>query len=114
MLTRKQKVTTTLTPREKKSLDALAQEWGLKSGTILRRLILLLTEGKIKIVDLIKKVEDINLTDDNSHSMRISLSDIEKQQFLTVIKGWDFPASAVLRRLVRALLSGEIPKNDLW
>ena len=114
MITRKQTITTTLTHTEKKALDELAQGWGLKSGTILRRLVLFLIENKIDIINLIKKTEETNLTEENSHSLRVGVSDIEKQQLLNIVKEWDFPISAILRRLVRALLTGVIPKNGLW
>ena len=111
---RQEQVATTLSSREKKALDNVAQEWGLKSGTVLRRLILFFIQGKITIVDLVKKTEQEDESQENVHTIRIALSDIEKQSFLSAIKGWDFSVSSIIRRLVRAFLSGNIPKNDLW
>ena len=92
----------------------MGQEWGLKSGTVLRRLILFFNQGKISILDLVQKTEQIDNSKENIHTVRIALSDAEKQSFLASITGWDFPISTIIRRLVRALLSGDIPKNDLW
>ena len=116
MVVRKQQVVTTLNSNEKKALDDFALEWGLKSGTVLRRLVLFFNQGKISIIDLIQKTEqtDNDNLQEKTHVVRIALSDVEKQNFLSAIKDWDFPVSAILRRLVRALLSGNIPKSDLW
>ena len=112
--TRNQKVTTRISNREKKALDEFANEWGIRSGTVLRRLILFLIQGKINIADLITQNENNNSAEENFYTLQSALTDVEKQQLLKVIKGWDFPLSVILRRLIRALLTGVISKNDLW
>ena len=115
MKARDQKVTTTVTRREKKELDELAQKWGLKSGIILRRLVLFFIQGRISMIDLIHKTVGFNYnSEENSHSVQVTLSEIEKREFLIVVQEWDFPVSTILRRLIRALLSGEISKNEFW
>ena len=113
MARRQQQVSTRLTLKEKKALDDLIQEWGVTATTVLRRLIIIFNHGKINIPDLIKK-EEIDESEERIYVMRISLSDLEKKQFLNAIKGWGFRTSAVLHRLVLAFLSGDIPRNILW
>ena len=113
MIKRKQKINARLTIKEKKELDTLAKEWGLSLANILRRLILIFVQGKISVIDLIRKIENIDSNEDFL-SIQVTLTDAEKQHFLDAIKEWDFSANAILRRLTRALLTGVIPKSDLW
>ena len=116
--TRRTSVNTTISVNEKKILDEIAQEWGLKPGIILRRLILHLLQGKITLLEILKKpsVQEIDSSDEekNFFPIRSALSQAEKTALLTISKEWDFTVSAILRRLIRALTSGDIPKNSLW
>lgn len=113
---RRKTVNTTLSVMEKKKLDNIADEWGLKPGMILRRLILLLLQEKITLLDVLSKpsVQEMDLEERNFHPVRVSLSDSEKENLLKISKEWDFTVAAILRRLVRALLSNDIHKEDLW
>ena len=109
-------VTTTMTAAEKKALDEIAQEWGLATGTVLRRLILLLLQERISFLEILKRTSNYEQEEreENTHAIRVALSSVEKQQLLNIAKDWDFPITLILRRLIRALTSGEIPKNTLW
>lgn len=114
---RRKTVSTTLSITEKKKLDNIADEWGLKPGMILRRLILLLLQGKITLLDVLSKpsVQEMDMSEErNFHPVRVSLSDSEKENLTKISKEWDFTVTAILRRLVRALLSNDIRKEDLW
>ena len=119
--TRRTSVSTTISMNEKKILEEIAQEWGLKPGTILRRLVLHLLQGKITLLEILKKpsvqeIDSINSSDEerNFFPIRSALSQTKKEALLTISKEWDFTVSAILRRLIRALTSGDIPKNSLW
>ena len=119
--TRRTSVSTTISMNEKKILEEIAQEWGLKPGTILRRLVLHLLQGKITLLEILKKpsvqeIDSINSSDEerNFFPIRSALSQTEKEALLTISKEWDFTVSAILRHLIRALTSGDIPKNSLW
>lgn len=116
--TRRTSVSTTISMNEKKILEEIAQEWGLKPRMVLRRLVLHLLQGKITLLEILKKpsVQEIDLSDEerNFFPIRSALSQTEKEALLTISKEWDFTVSAILRRLIRALTSGDIPKNSLW
>ncbi len=114
MTVRKQKINTRLTITEKNELDKIAQEWGTSISYVLRRLIYFFIHDKISVVDLVRKIENTDSTEECLYGLQVTLTDIEKQCFLNAIKDWDFSASSILRRLVRALLSGIIQKNELW
>ena len=114
MVRRRQQVTTRLNVEERKGLDELATEWGVSSGAILRRLILFFSKGKISILELIRRTEDMDLSQERLYTMRIALSEQERETFLSAVEGWDFSISDILRRLLRALVSGAIPENDIW
>ena len=112
----KRQLSTRLNDREKKGLAELAKGWSVSSGTVLRRLILFFNQGKISILELVKKTEteEDELSHEKLYSIRVTLSDLERREFLNAIKGWDFSISSVLRRLVRVLISGAIDGEDLW
>ena len=114
MMKRKQKINTRLTIQEKKELGNIAKEWDISLSNVLRRLIFFLIQGNISVIDLVKKVESADLTEENFYGVQVTLTDTEKQRFINAIKEWDFSASAILRRLARALLAGIISKSDLW
>lgn len=102
---------------EKKILDEIAREWGLKPGMVFRRLILHFLQGNITLPEILKKpsIQEIDLSEEkNFFPIRSALSQEEKKKLVAISKEWDFTVSAILRRLVRALTSGDIPKNSLW
>ena len=114
---RRTSANTTITISEKKLLDEIAQEWGLKPGVILRRLILYLLQGKITVPEIMMKsnIQEIDASEEkNFVPIRAALSQSEKDELLTMSKEWDFTVSTILRRLIRALTSGVIQKEELW
>ena len=67
---------------------------------ILRRLILHLLQGKITLLEILKKpsVQEIDSSDEerNFFPIRSALSQTEKEALLTISKEWDFTVSASL------------------
>ena len=111
----KQTISTTLTLVEKQALDKIATEWGLKAGVVLRRLVLFLLQNRISFIEILQNpVREMESESESFISVKVLLSISEKQEIIRIAKEWDFTVSAVLRRLVRALLFGGIPKNKLW
>ena len=110
----KQTISTTLTLVEKQALDKIATEWGLKAGVVLRRLVLFLLQNRISFIEILQNPVRGESESESFISIEVLLSINEKQEIIRIAKEWDFTVSAVLRRLVRALLFGGIPKNKLW
>lgn len=110
----KQTISTTLTLVEKQALDKIATEWGLKAGVVLRRLVLFLLQNRISFIEILQNPVCEESESESFISIKVLLSINEKQEIIRIAKEWDFTVSAVLRRLVRALLFGGIPKNKLW
>ena len=116
---RRVQLTTRLNGREKRELEKFARTWGVSSAAVFRRLIHFFSEGKISILELIKRTDsdemDLPEKKEKIYALRITLSEFEREKFLlNASKEWDFSISSLLRRLLRALIVGKISRNDLW
>ena len=115
-------ISTTLTEEEKKKLDFMAHDWGIRSGTIMRRLIQYFISDKMSLVDVLKKSNEIKDNLPNSPSeektmkcfVRTSLGFGEKNKLNILVSEWDLSSSAVTRRLIQLFIAGVIEKKDIW
>lgn len=107
-------VTTNLNEEDRKSFEIIANDWGIKPGLVLRRLITVLIQEKINFLEIVKQSSNINNSDCKEKLLRVSLSADEKKKLVAISEEWDFTVSAVLRRLVRAFNLGIISKNEIW
>ncbi len=114
-------ISTTLTGEEKKKLDFMAHDWGIRSGTIMRRLIQYFIADKMSLVDVLKKSNEIKDNLPNSaeektikYFVRTSLGFGEKNKLNILVSEWDLSNSAVTRRLIQLFIAGVIEKKDIW
>ncbi len=112
-------VSVTLLKEEKQQLEIIAGEWGIRSGTIMRRLLQYFIDEKISLINVFKESNELKkggVVGDNKglFFIRTNLSLEEKQKLSSLVSEWDLNVSSVARRLLKLFITGKIARKSIW
>ena len=112
-------VSVTLLKEEKQQLEVIAEEWGIRSGTIMRRLLQYFIDEKISLIDVLKKSNELKKDGVDGENkglffIRTNLSLEEKQKLSSLVSEWDLNISSVARRLLKLFITGKIARKSIW
>jgi hypothetical protein len=115
---RNHNVTATVFKSDGEEIQKFAAQWGIGSGTILRRLVKHLNAKRISLFDLLNlntKNNNKSKEEKNKNKVTINarLTESEIMDFYMIASEWDFAPGALTRLLV--CYFNQLPdKNSLW